>query len=275
MAEDSKLPNIGGNGFIWILLVAAGTYFVVQQVPLQGSRPATTERSIRERVGEQHVDARLWQDPFAAVADYLAKSPGLKPENCNGRHKDIETYCRPPLKTPATAQASEKPDLTLVVSASGSPYSEDQEARRRRRYAVLAGLNAEGFVPDDPQHIGFFWPDAAVPMPVSPTIDLTASPPSVLPVHLSAAAPPTVTLPKTVPYEWFRPKPERAEKPAPEQVKGSIPEADKPKKGYRILLLWFDEDALAANAPGTLHPAPLQQFAKLLCPYLPAKESPP
>ena len=147
MAEDSKLPNIGGNGFIWILLVAAGTYFVAQQVPLQGSRPASTERSIHERVGEQHVDARLWQDPFAAVADYLAKSPGLKRENCdghNGRYKDIETYCRPPLKTPATAQASEKPDLTLVVSASGSPYSEDQEARRRRRYAVLAGLNAEG-----------------------------------------------------------------------------------------------------------------------------------
>jgi hypothetical protein len=59
-------------------------------------------------------------------------------------------------------------------------------------------------------------------------------------------------LPKTVPYEWFRPK----------------PEADNAKKGYRILLLWFDEDALAANAP-------LQQFAKLLCPYLPAKETPP
>ena len=33
-------------------------------------------------------------------------------------------------------------------------------------------------------------------------------------------------------------------------------------------MLWFDEDALAAN------PAPLQQFAKLLCPYLPAKETP-
>jgi hypothetical protein len=39
-------------------------------------------------------------------------------------------------------------------------------------------------------------------------------------------------------------------------------------------LLWFDEDALAANAPGTTHPAPLRQFAKLLCPYLPAKETP-
>src|SRR5262249_13667132 len=115
MAEDSNLPNIGGNGFIWILLVAAGTYFVAQQqVPLQGSRPASTERSIHERVGEHLVDARLWQDPFAVVADYLAKSPSLKPENCyNGKYKDIETYCRRPLKTPATPQASEKvaPDV--------------------------------------------------------------------------------------------------------------------------------------------------------------------
>src|SRR5207248_1701624 len=55
--------------------------------------------------------------------------------------------------------------------------------------------------------------------------------------------------------------------------KGSTPEAVKAKKGYRILLLWFDEDALAANAPGT-PPVPLQQFAKLLCPYLPTKGTP-
>src|SRR5690242_11299056 len=189
MAEDSKFPNLGGNGFIWILLVAAGTYFVAQQqVPLQGSRPATTERSISERVGEQHVDARLWQDPFATIADYLAKSPILKRENCggeSGRSKEIETYCHPPLKTPV--QPSEKaapdalPDLTLVVSASASAYSEDQEARRRKRYAVLAGLNAEGFVPDDAQHIGFFWPDAGTPVPAAPSSG--------------------VTLPKIVPYE--------------------------------------------------------------------------
>jgi hypothetical protein len=260
MAEDSKLPNIGGNGFIWILLVAAGTYFVAQpQVPLQGSRPASTERSIPERVGEQHVDARLWQDPFAAVADYLAKSPDLKPKNCdgdNGRSKGIETYCRHPLKPTATAHTSQKaapdalPDLTLVVSASGSPYSEDQEARRRKRYAVLAGLNTEGFVPDDSQHIGFFWPDTDVPI---------------------SAAPPTLSLPKIVPYEWFRSNRERVKEPAPADVKGSTPEAVKPKKDDRILLLWFDEDALAANAPGR-PAAPLQQFAKLLCP--PAKDNP-
>jgi hypothetical protein len=309
MADDSKqpFPNIGGNGFIRVLLVAAGTFFVAQQVPLQGSRPASTERSIRERVGEQHVDARLWQDPFAAVADYLAKSPSLKPENCDGhdgRHKDIETYCRPPLKTPKTAKASEKanpdapekgrvdplvkapadalvkpsgeaPDLTLVVSASGASYSEDQEARRRRRYAVLAGLNAEGFVPEDPQHIGFFWPDAAGSRPASQTIELTASAPGLLSVHLSGTPLPSATLPKTVPYEWFKPRPERVGEPRSARVKEPTPERVKTKKGYRILLLWFDEDTLAANAPGTSGPAPLRQFARLLCPYLPAEGTPP
>jgi hypothetical protein len=276
MADDSKLPNIGGNGFIWILLVAAGTFFVTHQVSLEGSRPATTERSIQERIGEQHVDARLWQDPFAAVANELAKSPELKPENCDrssSRYKDIETYCRPPLGAPAGAS-----HLTLPVS--GTPYSEDQEARRRRRYAVLAGLNAEGFVPEDPQHIGFYWPDVELPRPTS-TVWLRASQPDSLTVQVTASAPGSQsgTLPKFVPYEWFKRRPERP----------------KTGTGYqRILLLWFDEDALAApTTPVPTSPAftqaaslrvaqasppraaPLQQFGKLLCPYLPRQEGSP
>ena len=159
MADDSKLPNIGGNGFIWILLVAASTYFVAHQVPLSGSRPATTDRSIRERIGEQHVDARLWQDPFAAVADDSGEVPELKPENCkstDSQHEHVKLYCRPPSEASSSEGA-----LALVVSVSAAPYSEDQEARRRLRYAVLAGLAAEGFVPEDPQHIGFYWPSSA------------------------------------------------------------------------------------------------------------------
>jgi hypothetical protein len=260
MADDSRFPNIGGNGFIWILLVAAGTYFVTHTIPLEGSRPASTERSIYERVGEQRVDARLWQDPFAAVADYLAKSPELKPQNCDPddrRYREIETYCRPPLaRGPA-------PVLTLLVSVSGTPYSEDQEARRRRRYAVLAGLDAEGFVPEDPQHIGFYWPDANPSTAV--TIRFAASPPDWRMPQVPASPPSSaVRLPKVVPYEWFRPRPEGAKSETRYQ---------------RILLLWFDEDTLAANAPTAIaqaasapatspRPAPLQQFAKLLCPYL-------
>src|SRR5262249_29130395 len=81
----------------------------------------------------------------------------------------------------------------------------------------------------------------------------------------STAPPRCVTVPKTVPYECFRLKPERV------KDKGSTPEAIKAKEGYRSLLLWFVEDVLTASTPGTPDPAPLLQFAKLLCPYLPVK----
>ena len=166
MADDSKSSNLGGNNFIWLLLAAAATYFVVHQVPLEGSRPAATERSLRERVGEQHIDARLWQDPFAAVAETLAKSPELNPENCGSaetKYKYVQDYCWPPWQKldSGFGQREPEPTLALVVSVSGAPYSEDQETRRRTRYAVLAGLAAEGFIPQDPQHIGFYWPGAA------------------------------------------------------------------------------------------------------------------
>jgi hypothetical protein len=271
MAGDSQLPNIGGNGFIWILLAVAGTYFASHTIPLSGSRPASTERSVSERVGEQHVDARLWQDPFAAVADVLAKSTELKPENCYRRdsgYKDIETYCRPPWEGP-----SGLPDLVLVASVSGTPYAEDQEARRRRRYAVLAALDAEGFVPADAQHIGFYWPDPQPPPQESQMVRLVATSADQRRVNVTASPRTTAgELPKVVPYEWFTPRPERP---------------DEKTRYQRILLLWFDEDILAAPtkpappevalvAPTqasralatSLSPAPLQQYARLLCGYL-------
>ena len=235
MADNSKqsFPNIGGNGFIWILVAAATTYFVAHQIPLEGSRPATAGRSISEHVGEQHVDARLWQDPFAAVAEALIKSPELKPENCDRRYsgyKDIEMYCRPPSEGPGAT-----PDLTLLVSVSGTPYSEDQEARRRKRYAVLAGLDAEGFVPEDPQHIGFYWPSVSSASSPASIAQSVAPPGGPLTVRLAGSPPPStaVPLPKTVPFEWFKLRPER------------INDATTYR---RILLLWFDEDVLAANA---------------------------
>jgi hypothetical protein len=90
---------------------------VAHQIPLSGSRPASTDRSLPEHVGEQRVDARLWQDPFAAVLDAMPKSPELKPEYCQdpSRSKKIETYCRPPWEA-----ASAPPELILMVSVSGT-----------------------------------------------------------------------------------------------------------------------------------------------------------
>src|SRR5262245_11007349 len=261
MADDSKLPNIGGNGFIWLLLVAAGTFFVTHQPPLEGSRPATTERSIPDWFVDQHIDARLWQDPFAAVAEALAKSSELKRENCQSNdpkyHYFKNLYCRSPLHSPARAES-----LALVVSTSGAPYSEEHEARRRARYAILAGLDAEGFVPKDPQHIGFYWPNAeASPPPPAQTAEVipisaaqNAWPSGAVPSQAvqrvqagasqgtpsaAAARSQDVPVPKTVPFEWFKHR--------------------NPGDGRKILLLWFDEDALGPD------PLPLKQLASLFC----------
>ena len=217
MAADTKQPspNIGGNGFIWLLLAAAGTYFVAHQLPLEGSRPPTSEAVIAQRAGVQDVDARLWQDPFAAVADVLARSPELKPENCqpdaikDRSVKDrMKGHCQSPLNETELGWQLPKPLLVMVAPVSGAPYSEQHESRRRTRYAILAGLNAEGFAPVDSEHVGFYWPAAVPPDPAQ-----------------------ELQSPKVVPFEWFEPKSRR------ESV---------PYKG--VLLLWFDEDALN-NSP--------------------------
>jgi hypothetical protein len=178
MADQSKqpTPSIGGNGFIWILLVAAGTYFAVQQGPLEGSRPPATEKSVPERPGVQDIEARLWQDPFAAVAETVARSSDHKPDNCRSDKisDQIKDHCQSPLKDSRRANP-----LVLVVSVSGARYSDDHEFRLRTRYAVLAGLNAEGFVPEDPQHIGFFWPEALVALKNQSKDQSTYPPPNI------------------------------------------------------------------------------------------------
>ena len=276
MADDSKqsFPNLGGNGFVWILLVAAGTLFVARQTPLEGSRPPSAERLIPQQAGTPDVDARLWQDPFAAVADQLAKSPDLRSESCPDEKND---HCQSPLNQsdPVPAgRVSQSRRLVLVVPVTGAPYSEDREWRRRTRYAVLAGLNAEGFVPQDPQHIKFYrsrTTSSSPPLAVQVELPLTAAPqapftmpvddplaqqrraplafqvqiPLTIRVQAPAAPVPKTKLPEVIPYEWFVPR-----------------SAGETLPYDRVLLLWFDEDALHASSP-------LDQFTELLCPTSP------
>lgn len=196
MPDDSKQPalNIGGNTVIIALLAAAGAYFVAHQVPLENSRPPATEASVSERIGEQDIDARLWQDPFTAIATALTNSTELNPDNCNEK---LKQHCQSPLNAPAPAAAlstpAAAPPLVLIVSVSAAPYAEDREFRRRTRYAVLAGLNAEGYVPEHPEHIGFYWPRA------SSGFEL----PAVLPFEWLKSSPRADMLPERVLLVWF------------------------------------------------------------------------
>jgi hypothetical protein len=93
MADDSKqaAASIGRNGFIWLLALAAGTYFLARQVPLEATRPPASEKFLPEHHGAQNVSARLWQDPFGAVAEALARPPTLIPENCPAKNSHQPT----------------------------------------------------------------------------------------------------------------------------------------------------------------------------------------
>ncbi len=63
---------------------------MVHTAPLEGNRPPTTEAFLREQPSPQDIESRLWRDPFAAVAEKLAKSTDLKPENCKDAKKKEE-----------------------------------------------------------------------------------------------------------------------------------------------------------------------------------------
>jgi hypothetical protein len=164
MANDDKSgTNVASGGVILLALVATGTYVFHRDAPLLGSRPAMTDASIHEQAEAQTVDARLWQDPFAAVAKVVEKLGNSDHgQQCLNDVSDDKT-CSSPLVTADSAENSEKgikqSEKTLVigVAVSGAPYSEDAEQRRRTRYAVLSGLERAGFVPSDAQHIGYFW----------------------------------------------------------------------------------------------------------------------
>ena len=214
-----------------------------------GRIPSGRRRRFDQVAGAQTGELR----PPATADTRTSRCTAGRPRKHRGLHPTLRCWCRSP----------ERPTRRI------------RKRRRRKRYAVLAGLDAEGFVPEDPQHIGFYWPGVSSSSSPASNVQLVAPPSGPLTVRLPASPPPSTAgppLPKTVPFEWFKLRPERINAETTYQ---------------RILLLWFDEDVLAANAspaiaqsataPSASRPrqAPLQQFAKLLCPYLPQRTGQP
>ena len=62
-----------GGGLIVVALLAVGA-LVISKPPLESSRPAIAEPHLERREAAQDIDARLWQDPFGAVAKARERS---------------------------------------------------------------------------------------------------------------------------------------------------------------------------------------------------------
>jgi len=71
MDENGKQSSgLSWSGLVTIFLLFAGAV-LVQQIPLQSSRPAEIESSLRLFENPQIVRARLWEDPFGAIARHV------------------------------------------------------------------------------------------------------------------------------------------------------------------------------------------------------------
>lgn len=259
MAQSSNEPSLFGSwpgGLLIALLLGLGAIGWVQ-APFKAERPTEPKEGLSP-TGVQDVDARLWQDPFAAVATARKERKEAKaPESdCrtveigpDGRSLLVRGACPGGTPSPRSSTAVDHPSdglqgqilsraeflsgdqpngpgrppvTVLGIMVSAGPSTGAAETRRRYRYAALSALMLEGFLPDDAEHIGY--------------------------VNLGKAGPPEI-----VPYEWFTRTWDKARHQA-------------------LVLLWLDDDSLAApeqptgvesaTTPGA--PRPLARLSRLL-----------
>ncbi len=141
---------------IIVIMLAAGASVV--QLPLHGERPPPSGSGFHDS-GLQTVDARLWQDPFGAIQDELKSVQGncrevqlhddqIKIKPCQADSGAVGRFSR--LKERIKCESTH---VLFALVPGGNSIGAD-ESRRRKRFATLAGLNASGYVPEDPDHIG-------------------------------------------------------------------------------------------------------------------------
>jgi hypothetical protein len=156
MADQSSSP-LGLPPTVWVVIIVglAGALAATQH-PFKDVRPGDPSiPAYRHAPSEdQDIEARQWEDPFSAVAIARRATASTKAGSASSpSDDDPHTISR------LNVDRLKDPAHVLVVGAMvpGAPYADDIETRRRTRYAVLAGLYQEGYVPDDSEHIGFIY----------------------------------------------------------------------------------------------------------------------
>lgn len=212
---DNRGSEGGGglptNAFLWLAIMAAGA-ILAPAIAWKASRPTAGEPGAYPSVYEQDVDARLWQDPLGALARSLAAgkpTAGAVPRSDSERLEQLRTHIR-------EAVGRDERVILLGVMTLGGPYPDYAELRRRHRYAALAGLNAMGYVPADPEHIGY----------------VTPLPGDAKPDRTSPEAQRAALLPRHVAYEWLTRPPNPA---------------DGETRATSVLTLWLDESLFSQD----------------------------
>jgi hypothetical protein len=245
-------------GIIVALLIIIGAV-VVRHFPFEPVRPTVTESFKAQSTDLQNVDARLWEDPFAAITEYrgsLAKRATESRDVGGQAAADVSTINGPvdynhDIETLVSVlhQPSGSGLLVLPVIINGGPHVEQAEERKRARYAVLSGLSRWEVQPDNAEHLGY--------------IDLATRRPSIVTAKCrgfgvvgevgGGKGDPQEcdfrNLPAVVPFEFFHP-----EHPASSPV-------------GRFLVLWLDASAFERS--------PLHRLTTLFSALALCSSSPP
>ena len=143
--DKPKLPLAG----LIALLFAAVSSLIIYQGPIKTSRPIDKEAEKSASVVRDRVQARLWQDPFEAVASHMQKEKASDGQ-AHGHHA-----------SPGFIEGTQAPPAQLrfrlmPVFVDGSPYASGVESRLRDRYALVSALGAAGYLPESGESIRYF-----------------------------------------------------------------------------------------------------------------------
>lgn len=155
MAAPEKKDGPGFPVAIVATMLVALAGLIVGQWQLVGMRPPASEVGGYPPGPLQDVPGRLWQDPFGVVDQHLKRVKTAPPDQdspppLSGSQRLGRLQIR--LREPGPTT-----DI-LGVMVFGGDYTEYAEQRRRTRYAVVSGLSSEGFVPEEPEALGYFKP---------------------------------------------------------------------------------------------------------------------
>lgn len=168
MAGDSG-SSIPYTAISVVVLFLTTTY--LGQHGFEAWRPTDTDTSKRLQLAEPPVEARLWEDPLSALDRHRVKlkepcstdskaaagsAPVTRAPAAADRGTDPACLIGQPLDAAKFRGLFSKGDSVTLIAAMlpGAALVGAEEARRRTRYAVLAGLNAAGFVPSDSERMG-------------------------------------------------------------------------------------------------------------------------
>src|SRR5258708_7491799 len=225
--KRSSAPNVPWTAVVALIVAAAGGWLWFQS-PLTSSRPAGEPEHEHLLLGEQDVEARLWQDPFTAVFNHehgeeakdQTETDKEKAENHQLKHL-AEQIARS-----VNGLAADELVRLVPVMVSGGPYGEDAESRLRSRQAVISALGVAGYKPDNAENIGYFemgWPRGK---------ELLTSE-RKRPGRASGVTKSEDGLSLDVPFEWFSPR-------------KFEPPAERAARTKRVLVFWRKEEAFAA-----------------------------